>query len=388
MMPRPKSRMIVCGVMSGTSLDGIDAVLVKIGTRRSGVTISRIAFSHLSFPPGLRSRLLANSTADGGSVEAITRLNVAMGELIADAVRSVARKGKVPLSSVDLIGSHGQTICHLPQPRMVAGKRVRATLQIGDPSVVAARTGIPTVGDFRSADMAHGGQGAPLVPYFDWLMFRSPARTRVLLNIGGIANISFLPAASRKEDVLAFDTGPGNMVVDALMRTMYRKPMDRNGRTALSGRIAPGLLDEAMSHRYFRRRPPKSAGREEFGETFARLFAEHRTRAKADRIATASFVTPLAIYDACQRFLPPSTAIDDLIVSGGGGKNTFFMKVLREFFGDRTVRSSDQFGIPAAEKEAICFAVLAWETAHGRPGNLPSVTGAKREAVLGRYCQP
>lgn len=388
MNPQPKSQMLVCGVMSGTSLDGIDAVLVKISTRRSGLAVRRVAFSHRSFQPGLRARLLANSSSESSSVEDITRLNVVMGELIADAVRVVARKGRVPLSSVDLIGSHGQTICHLPAPRWVAGKRVSATLQIGDPSVIAARTGIPTIGDFRSADMAHGGQGAPLVPLFDWLMFRSPSRTRVLLNLGGIANISFLPAGCRKDEVIAFDTGPGNMVVDALMRRMYGKPMDRNGRTALSGRIVPGLLDEAMGHRYFRRSPPKSAGREDFGETFVRRFMKHPPHSRRDRIATASFVTPLAVYDACSRFLPPSAPIDDLIVSGGGAKNRFFMKVLREFFGAAVVKDSAQFGIPAEEKEAICFAVLAWETAHGRPGNLPLVTGAKREVVLGKYCRP
>jgi anhydro-N-acetylmuramic acid kinase len=375
--------------MSGTSLDGVDAVLVRLQRRDDGFSIRRLAFSHTSYPRGLKAMLLKNSARDSSNVEDIARLNFLLGGISADAVRKVARKGGIAATKIQLIGSHGQTIAHLPRPMRLFRKKISATLQIGDPSVIAAQTGVPTIGDFRVADVAVGGQGAPLVPYFDWLVFRSKSRNRVLLNIGGIANLTLLPAGCSLNDVRAFDTGPGNMVVDALMQRFYGRQFDVNGRSAAGGRVAKDLLAKAMRNEYFRRPLPKSAGREEFGDRFVAGFLKSTAKMKKrDIIATASVVTPLAIHEACMRYGRWKGGIDDLIISGGGARNKFFMTTLRELFGGAAVKTTDEFGIPVQEKEAICFAVLAYETFMGRAANLPSVTGARRRVVLGKICQP
>ena len=375
--------------MSGTSLDGIDASLVRLRRTRGGLHISRIAFHHQPFPRGVKAALLSNSTREGSNVEDIARLNFLHGELSAEVVKKVARKAGVPLARLDLIGSHGQTISHLPGPVRFLGRNISATLQIGDPSVIAVRTGVVTVGDFRVGDVAAGGQGAPLVPYFDWLMFRSRTRNRMVLNIGGIANMTLLPPGCAQGEVRAFDTGPGNMVVDALMRRLYGRPFDANGYTAMSGEIIGSLLSSTMKHPYFRRSLPKSTGREEFGERFVASFLRKAGKArKRDIIATASLVTTLAVYDASRRYARGGRRVDDLIVSGGGTKNRFFLAVLKELFGNDTVKLTDEFGIPSGEKEAICFAVLAFETLSGRAANLPSVTGASHSVVLGKICHP
>jgi len=374
--------------MSGTSLDGVDAALVRLHTDRKGLSITRVAFLHKSFPVGLKALLLKNSTREGSNVEDIARLNFLLGEISADAVLSVARKARVTTSRIALIGSHGQTISHLPNSKRFFGRKIAATLQIGDPSVIAARTGILTIGDFRVADVAVGGQGAPLVPYFDWLVFRSRSRNRVLLNIGGIANLTLLPAGCPLDRVSALDTGPGNMIVDTLMQRLYGRQLDLDGRTALSGNVDAILLATVLKNKYFRRPLPKSTGREEFGSEFVTAFLKRAGKArKKDIIATASMITPLAVYDAVNRYARWNRSVDDLIVSGGGVRNKFFLTALRELFGEGVVKTTDEFGIPASEKEAICFAVLAYETLSGRAANLPSVTGARRRVVLGKICQ-
>jgi anhydro-N-acetylmuramic acid kinase len=271
----------------------------------------------------------------------------------------------------------------------LSGTRVRATLQIGDPSVVATLTGITTVGNFRPADMAVGGQGAPLIPYFDWLVFRSRTRDRVLLNLGGIANITALPRNCPPEHVIAFDTGPGNMVVDALMRLLYNRGMDSDGRTGDRGMIVHDLLAWMKRHSYLRRRPPKSTGREEFGEEFTgELMARGRRYDRADLVATAAEFTAWSVYDACARFVRRGAMPDELIVSGGGARNVAIMAGLRRRFGGGVVRPIEDYGIAHDAKEAVCFAVLANETVHRRPANLPSVTGARRRVILGVVCTP
>jgi anhydro-N-acetylmuramic acid kinase len=298
------------------------------------------------------------------------------------------RKGKMRLRDLDLIGLHGQTITHLPVPRRFLGRPIRATLQIGDPSVLANLTGVTTVGDFRVADMAVGGQGAPLVPYFDWLLFRHRSRNRILLNIGGIANMTILPAGCPPEKVIAFDTGPGNMVVDALMRKFYRRAFDRDGQVAFRGAVQLTLLRRLLTHPFFRKRPPKSTGREEFGDIFIReMFGHFRTSQREDAVATASFLTPLSVHDAYRRFVGRRMPVDELIVSGGGARNLYFLRVLEYLFGSGVVNTSDEFGISSSAKEAICFAVLANETIAGNRANLPSVTGARRAVILGKVCQ-
>jgi len=375
--------------MSGTSLDGIDAVLVRV--RGNGLTthFQQLAYTEFPFPAGLRALLLKNSIPGTSRVDEIARLNFLLAELYAGAVAKLVRRAGISMRKVNLIGSHGQTIQHLPRPKKMFGKTIRATLQIGDPSVLAAITRIPTIGDFRVADMAVGGQGAPLVPYFDWLVFRSKKYHRLLLNIGGIANITVLPKNCVPEDVVAFDTGPGNMVVDSLMHEFYGKPFDHDGRTALSGAVSLDLFGRIVKHPYLRRRPPKSTGREEFGEGFVTdLLRLARGFDREDIVATASQFTAYAIYDGYKRFVQKDMMVDEVIVSGGGARNRFFLDELRRYFVGARVRLIDEFGISADAKEALCFAILANESFAGNPGNLPSVTGAERRVILGKICFP
>jgi anhydro-N-acetylmuramic acid kinase len=383
-----RSRLVV-GLMSGTSLDGIDAVLLRVSGAGPGTTFEQLAFVERPYPAGLRRLILKNSTPETSRVDDIARLNFLLAGLYADAVRALARKGHVKLADIALIGSHGQTIQHLPKPYTMFGRKIRATLQIGDPSVLAALTGICSVGDFRVGDLAVGGQGAPLVPYFDWLVFRSTTKNRLLLNIGGIANITVLPKNCTADEVVAFDTGPGNMVVDSLMHEFYGKPFDDRGNTAASGAVSLELFSRMMRHPYLKTRPPKSTGREEFGKEFVRELLKHtRGYDREDVVATASQFTAYAVYDGYRKFVGGKMKVDEVIVSGGGSKNRFFLDELCRYFGGTRIRQADEFGVSAEAKEATCFAVLAHETAAGHPTNLPRVTGAKRKVVLGKVCFP
>lgn len=384
-----KSPRLVAGLMSGTSLDGIDAVLLRVRGSGLSTRFRQLAFIETSFPPGLRKMLLRNSIPETSRVDEIARLNFLLAELYADAVHRVARKAGLKLSAIDLIGSHGQTIQHLPRPVRLFGHSVRATMQIGDPSVLATLTGIRTVGEFRLADMAVGGQGAPLVPYFDWLIFRSKTKNRLLLNIGGIANMTVLPRNCNPEDVVAFDTGPGNMVVDSLMHEFYGKPFDSGGRTAASGSILVEVFSKMIRHPYLKSGPPKSTGREEFGQEFvSTYFKRARGYDREDLIATASQFTAYAIYDGYKRFVKRRMPVDEMIVSGGGARNRFFVEELQRYFSTIPVRIIDEFGLSGDAKEAICFAILANETVAGNATNLPGVTGAARRVVLGKICIP
>ena len=384
-----KHSKLVIGLMSGTSLDGIDAVLLRIRGNGTSTKFKQLAFISRPYPNGLKRLLLKNSVPATSRVDEIARLSFLLAGLYADAVNSLARRAGKKLSQIDLIGSHGQTIQHLPNPHSMFGKAIRSTLQIGDPSVLATITGITTVGDFRVADMAVGGQGAPLVPYVDWLAFRSTTHNRLLLNIGGIANMTVLPMKCSADEVIAFDTGPGNMLVDALMQRFYKKPFDKNGRTAAGGMISGDILHWCMKHPYFSKQPPKSTGREEFGKRFLdRLltFARHYNR--QDIVATVSHLTCFAVHDAYTRFVERRVHVDEVIVSGGGAKNRFFIDDLRRHFGDSVVMVSDELGMSSQAKEAICFAIHANETLAGHQANLPRVTGAKRRVVLGKICRP
>jgi len=383
-----RSKLIV-GLMSGTSLDGIDAVLLRARGHGPTTRFRQLAYLERAFPAGLRRVLLRNSTPETSRVDEIARLNFLMAELYADAVRALARKAGVRMREIDLIGSHGQTIHHLPKPATLFGKRIRATLQIGDPSVLATLTGVCTVGDFRVADMAVGGQGAPLVPYVDWLVFRSTRVNRLLLNIGGIANITVLPKNCPVEKVVAFDTGPGNMVVDSLMHEFYGKPYDHKGRTALRGAVSLELFSKMARHPYLKTGPPKSTGREDFGDEFVRQILRHaRGYDREDIVATASQFTAFAVYDAYNRFVAKRMRTDEVIVSGGGTRNRFFLDELKRYFTGSRIRRIDEFGISSDAKEAVCFAILANETITGHPTNLPSVTGARRRVLLGKVCHP
>lgn len=355
--------MIVAGIMSGTSLDGIDVAVVELPAIRT------LRFYSVPYPKEIRARLLAVSNAEA-HVGEISRLNFELGELYAKAVQRAGR--------VDLIGCHGQTIYH-------EGRR--NTLQIGEAAVIAERTGTPVISNFRARDIAAGGQGAPLVPFVDYLLFRHPRRVRIALNIGGIGNITVIPARAKPEDVIAFDTGPGNMVIDALAKEASNGKLsyDRGGRIAARGRVNRKVLDALLRDSYYRRRPPKSAGREQYGVEFIQRMkglAGGSACPTQDLVATATVLTAATIAMSITAYRPKDCATD-LIVSGGGVHNPQIMGHLAGLLPDIAIATSTDFGVDADAKEAIAFAVLAYETWRGKPSNLPSATGARRSVPLG-----
>ncbi|MGA8767757.1 MAG: anhydro-N-acetylmuramic acid kinase [Candidatus Acidiferrales bacterium] len=382
--------MRVLGMMSGTSADGIDTALVRISGAPPGLSAQLEGHFHVPFPPYLRERILRLANGAATTTAEISELNFLLGEELGRAAIAACKKWRVPLREVSLIGSHGQTVFHMGAAAHVQGKVRRAsTLQLGDISLIAQRTGIPTVGDFRPADMAAGGQGAPLIPFADYLLYGDSLRGRVALNIGGIANVTVIPAHAQPSDVFAFDTGPGNMIVDALVEwtTHGRAEFDRDARIALSGRTISELLVRLMREPYLREKPPKSTGREQFGLAFAQglvAWGKRHHAGPADLVRTATIFTSMSIADAFRRFILPRAHVEELIVAGGGAQNPLMMAQLAASLPGIEVVPASRFGVPPEAKEAFGFALLAFETYHGRPGNLPSATGAKHPVVLGK----
>lgn len=386
-----QSSRTVAGLMSGTSLDGVDAVLAHVEGSGSDLRIEQEAFVRRPYPDPLRSLLRRNATASTSSVRDLTRVHVRLASLYAQAVDDALSHAGRSRSALDLVGSHGQTVHHLPKPTDCAGEKVRATLQLGNPSTLATRLGVPVVGDFRSADMALGGQGAPLVPYFDFVRCTAPDENRGLLNLGGIANLTVLPAGGSPEEVQAFDTGPANMVIDALADRLYDAPFDPDGRHADDGTPDHDLLADLLEADFFRRQPPKSTGRDTFGVEYVdRLLgaAESRGLDADDTMATATLLTAASVYQAYAQYVRPDQHLDVLIVSGGGVHNDTLLRMLTDAFSPIPVRPATDYGIDVDAKEALCFAVLAHETVNGVPTNLPSVTGADRRTLLGTISLP
>lgn len=386
---------VVVGLMSGTSHDGVDAAVARISGSGARARVELISHSRLPYPERLRERV---SEAFDGPTALVCGLNFELGEFFARAaLKAIAEAGLEP-GDVDLIGSHGQTIYHIPPGKRhkpssgtgaaghLANKPVTgSTLQIGEGAVIARLTGIVTVTDFRTADMAMGGQGAPLVPMADWVLFREKGKVIALQNIGGIANVTVVP--ERLEGVTGFDTGPGCSLLDETVRIMSRGKlsMDRGGKLARSGEIIPELLHNLISNPYFRQKPPKSTGREEFGRAMAgRIAAKYSGSRVEDVLCTLTHLTARSIHRAYEDFVFPATPVDRIVLSGGGAKNLYLVSLLREFFQGVPVAVMDGLGIPAQSREAICFAVLANETASGSPGNVPAVTGAGGGAILGK----
>ncbi|HVX66126.1 MAG TPA: anhydro-N-acetylmuramic acid kinase [Bryobacteraceae bacterium] len=372
--------MRIAGIMSGTSLDGIDVAIIDTSGRGR---LKLLAFETTPYPDRVRAELLAVSNA-AAHVATLARLNFVLGELYARAVAETCRRHAVPLDSVDLIGCHGQTVFHDGNPTPFLRFALASTLQLGEAAVIAERTGIPVVSNFRPRDMAAGGKGAPLVPFVDYLLFRHQRLNRVALNIGGIANLTAIPAGAQPRQVLAFDTGPGNMVIDALVSIFSRGAMtyDRGGRIAAQSKPNAKLLATLMRDRYYTSRPPKTAGREQYGREFVdKLIATGLPL--PELIATATALTAASVAAAVHRFVRPKMKADELIVSGGGAHNTCIMSHLAAFMPDVAVCTSSDYGVNLDAKEAIAFALLAYETLRGRPANLPSATGARRQAVLG-----
>ncbi|MEO6803263.1 MAG: anhydro-N-acetylmuramic acid kinase [Granulicella sp.] len=387
--------MIVAGVMSGTSADGVDVAICRITSAREEDDAPHVKLlGHASFPypKAVRAAVLAAMDAKTISVAELSRLNWRLGEIYAECIEKTAAQ---LAAKPALAGCHGQTIYHQGAPAKYLGKRLRATWQMGEAAVVAERLHVPVVSDFRPADLAAGGQGAPLVPMLDLCMFRSARVSRVLQNLGGIANLTAIPAGGSSNSVMAFDTGPANMVIDHCMERLFGKSFDRNGSVARRGRMIQPVLEHLLHCSYFSAPPPKSCGREEFGAIFADNLIARCYQAggsNADVVATATALTAQSILAAYQRFAGPHLAAAapsakvEYIVAGGGAKNAVLMQRLRdglEALGVR-VRPMEELGVPAQAKEAVAFALLAWLTWHHRAGNLPAATGADRPVILGK----
>jgi len=377
--------VIVGGVMSGTSADGINVALVKMTAGRSQPRLHLLGHSEYPFPRKVRVFILAAMNSTRACVADLARLNFMLGELYADAVLSTQRRFRV---KADLVGCHGQTLYHQGQPAAFLGRKLAVTWQSGEGAVLAARLGVPVVSDFRPADMAAGGKGAPLVPLLDFFLYRDSQIGRIAQNIGGIANLTAIPARASSRQVIAFDTGPGNMVVDAITQRFFREAFDRNGEIGAHGTVLEPVLRDILKLPYFRSKPPKTAGREEFGREFSRDFIRRCERAKPqDIIATATALTVRSIVDALRRFvLGSSGKYREFVVSGGGSRNATLMAMLANELTPLglQIRLSDEFGVPSEAKEAVAFALLAYQTWNRGSGNVPSATGAKGPAILGK----
>lgn len=395
-----RRRRRILGLNSGTSADGVDAVVCEVSGRGAGMKVRLLGHLHRAYRPMLRQRLLAAMAPAGTQTEELCLLHREIGLAFGEAARALLRR--MGLRRIDLVGSHGQTICHLPPGSAVARGGPSATLQIGDAATIAQELGAPVVSDFRSADIAAGGQGAPLVPWTDWVLFHDPRRTRLVQNIGGIANLTYLPAGRGPDHVVAFDTGPGMMVIDALVRhfSRDRKSFDAGGRMAATGRIDAKLALEMTPHKELIRIPPRSFGREEFGEAYVEQLLKKNARRRlrpADWIATATDATAATIWLSCILHLPfkrHGPRVDEIILCGGGARNATLVNMLKRYLSldDRLagarVCDISEYGISDAAKESVSFAMLAAARVDGVPANLRRVTGASRRVLLGQVYEP
>jgi len=386
-----KETRTVIGLMSGTSADGIDAALSSISGSGEEVKARMVAFRKTPYPRAVKERIHA-LFSPSAPLEGVCRMNFALGRMFGQAALDLIYHCSLLPADVDLIASHGQTVCHLPNAGGGDDLPGGATLQIGEPAVIAEMTGITVVADFRPQDMAAGGQGAPLVPYADYALFRHPTKTRAIQNIGGIANVTVLPAGGGIDDIIAFDTGPGNMILDALVTALTRgeKTYDHDGELSALGQVDEKLLDRLMHHEYLARRPPKSTGREEFGGGFVGELleiAQEDDISAEDLIATAAAFTAASIARSYRDFVLLEHNIDEVILGGGGSYNATIRRMLQERLPGVPIFLHEDLGISGDGKEALAFAILGNETMLGRPANVPAATGARRRVILGKIVQ-
>ena len=386
---REKETRNVIGLISGTSCDGIDACLAKIIGNGLSTEIDIIWFETYPYKEEIRELIFDASKEQTGTVDKICQLNFTLGKLFADAAVQIAGKSSIPISDIDIIGSHGQTIYHISSLKEKADRKVRSTLQIAEPSVIAQETGVTTVGDFRTRDIAAGGEGAPLAPYADFILFGKNGIDRAVQNIGGIANVTFLPAGCSINEIIAFDNGPGNMIIDrfAEIITEGKLKYDKDGGLASKGKLNQDLLERLCSHPYLSIPPPKSTGREDFGIQFSDNLYEELKCDNVDVFDTINIVTAFTaktISDSYRKYIQPSYKISEVVMSGGGVYNPILFQYLKDYLGDMRIRKVEEFGIPSDAKEALAFAILANETICGNTGNVPSATGARERVVLGK----
>ena len=382
-----KNSKLDIGLMSGTSLDGVDAALVEISGFGSQAIVNFKHFTSNPFPDEIRKILLKVSSGEPVSSGIISNLNVLLGQIFSQAVLKLCSECHLTVNQIDLIGSHGQTIFHQSEPRKLWGHTVASSLQIGEAAILVEQTGVTVVSDFRPRDLAAGGTGAPLIPYVDFVLFRDPILGRVLLNLGGIANLTILPPKCQSNQIRAFDTGPGNMLIDDLTRhfSQGEKQFDAQGQQASSGKIIVPVLENLLSDPFFKKKPPKSAGREQFGQCYTkRILAMAELAQEKDIICTATELTVRTIADAIFTNSDNTFELNQLIVSGGGVHNTYLIQRLKNLLPHLEIMTTDDFKIPSDAKEAIGFAILANETFEINANNVPSATGATHPVVLGK----
>ncbi|OPH59776.1 anhydro-N-acetylmuramic acid kinase [Paenibacillus ferrarius] len=402
-----QTSLTVAGIMSGTSLDGIDVAIVHIDGCGVDAKVRLLHFESFPYEDEVREKLKQLCSIEHSNSALLCGMNFAIAERFAEAVRKTAAAAGMKMEEIDLVSTHGQTVWHIPVADEADPYLPKSTLQIGDLSVLAKRTGIPVVGDFRTADMAVGGQGAPLAPYGDFIMFRDAAKGRILQNIGGIGNCTAIPAQGTEVtaanfptsvsietgNLIAFDTGPGNMIMDQVVYELSegRLTYDADGAWAASGQVNKELLEEMLAHPYFTQLPPKTTGRELFGKAYTAAWldaASGRGLAHEDIVATATAFTAHSIARAYKDFIFPQCSIAEVIVSGGGARNATLMRMLQELLPDQAVLASDEMGISGDAKEAILFALLGNDWIHGVPNNLPSATGAQTSTIMGKLALP
>ncbi len=380
---------LAIGLMSGTSADGVDAALIKISENGLRTKIQLIEFETFPYPAEIQEMVLAASSPEKGTIDLICHLNFRLGDIFARAALSILEKTNISNNEVDFIGSHGQTIRHFPEGHEDFPGNLPSTLQIGEPSVIAEKTGIKTVADFRTRDMAAGGLGAPLAPFAHFLLFHHKKKSLIVHNIGGISNLTFLPKRGDIDKVVAFDTGPGNMLIDGLVSHLSKgqKPFDRGGEWASKGKINNDLLSFMMEHPFIKKPPPKATGREEFGEVFLRKVltkAEELKITENDLVTTITAFTAESIIINYKDHILKIDCPSEIIFCGGGIHNNFLMDRIKNKLSEITISTTEKYGISPDALEAVSFAILANETIHGNPSNLPSVTGAKRKVILGK----
>lgn len=390
-----KRKKRVLGVLSGTSVDAVDIVLVEITGYGIKTKLKVIDFEAFPINSAVKNYILNTSTVNSGNVENVCKVNFLVGKLFAEKINLFLKRHSINSDSIDFIGSHGQTIYHIPQNTRFLNYNLKSTLQVGDISVISNLTGIPTIGDFRTADVAVGGDGAPLVPYLDYILFRNPKKSRILINIGGIANLTFLKAGAKLNEVIAFDTGPGNMLIDNYCQKFLNINFDKNGKISQSAKAATteeNILNKILNKLdpYVRKKPPKSTGREVYGEKFLQIVLRNtKGLDKTQILRILTKYTAISIIYNIEKYIGNKYKIDEIYLSGGGANNLFILNEIKKHFNKVPVKKLEaKNGINIDNKEAVLFAVLANEFVSHNPSNITSVTGAKRNCILGKLSIP
>ena len=375
-------KKLAIGMMSGTSLDGIDCLIAEIEGTFTQTKVNPIAFKTYPFEQSLLEKIKKSFSKTESSSELLCSLNFELGEAFASAAKNLCEESDIQIDDISFVASHGQTIFHIGNPY---DGLVRSSLQLGEGAVIANQLMTTVVSNFRAADIAFGGQGAPLVPYADFILFQSETRSRSIHNIGGIANMSVLPKGCLADDVFAFDSGPGNMMIDCAMRELYHLPYDEDGKVARSGKLIQELLNELMKSPYLGQKPPKSTGRELFGDQLTKqLIQKYKDHAKEDIVHTLTQFTVHSIVEAYKNFILPRVSIDEIIFCGGGSYNKYLLESVQNELKTIKVMVLEDLGMNSSFKEALAFIILGNETLHMNPSNLKQATGAKKNGILGQ----